>query len=264
MAESSSSALSRRARAIRQCAIVSGHESEAIPFSPLLFASQCRRYLEELVLGSGPSDIAIDSAFQRDSVVQFVAACQGDDFALTLSNAFEVELLCDQWSVLSKSIRKRIAGFIEQKGLWLRRLLFRLGRGFATAEAEELLRSNLVGLVSDYAALENPAAVMARIVDFRDYEARSDECERLFTFCIDYFRAHGSGASQIFRTLPVTGLSNEHLDRLCALENLNWGVLGGSVRSAMIELGRERIHNGELRSQVAEQQREMRDLRNEV
>jgi hypothetical protein len=49
-----------------------------------------RRYLEELVLGSGSSDIVIESTLDRDSLVALIAACQGADFSLTPSNVFEI------------------------------------------------------------------------------------------------------------------------------------------------------------------------------
>jgi hypothetical protein len=59
------------------------------------------------VLGSGPTDIVIDSAFDRDAVVQFIAACEGADFSRTQSNVFQIELLCDEWSVVgSRSVGK--------------------------------------------------------------------------------------------------------------------------------------------------------------
>jgi hypothetical protein len=173
---SSSSSSSRRAQAIHQWAIISGHESEPIPFSPLLLARRSRRYLEELVLGSGPGDIVIDSAFDRDSVVQFISACEGADFSLTLSNVFEIELLCDEWSVFGRSIRQKVIEFIERppscQSLWLHRLLFRVGRGLSTSETEDLLRCNLVSLICDSAALDIPAAILSRIIDFRSYEGR--------------------------------------------------------------------------------------------
>jgi hypothetical protein len=114
---SSSSSSSRRAEALRQHAIIFGHESEPIPFSPLLFAPKCGRYLKELLMGSGPSDIVIDSTFDRGSAVQFIAACEGADFSLTLSNVLEIELLCDEWSVVGKSIRRKVTEFIERNGL---------------------------------------------------------------------------------------------------------------------------------------------------
>jgi hypothetical protein len=128
-----------------------------------MLALKRRRYLEELLLGSGPSDIVIDSTFDRDSVVQFIAACQGDDFDLTPSNVLEIELLCDEWSVVGKSIRKKVTEFIEHNGLWLRRLLFRLERGLPSSEAEDSLHHNLTGFVGDSAALKIPAAVLTAI-----------------------------------------------------------------------------------------------------
>jgi hypothetical protein len=111
---SGSSSSSRRAQAIRQWAVISGHESEPIPFSSLLVARKSRRCLEELVPCSGPGDIVIDAAFDRDSVIQFISACEGAEFSLTLSNVFEIELLCDEWSVFGTLIRQKVAEFIER------------------------------------------------------------------------------------------------------------------------------------------------------
>jgi hypothetical protein len=247
---------SRRAQAIRQRAIISGHESEPIPFSLLVLARKSRRYLEELVLGSGPGGIVIDPTFDPNPVLQFISACQRPDFSLTLSNVFEIELLCDEWSVPGKPIRQKAIEFIKHspsgQTLWLRRLLFRLGRGLPTSEAEDLLRCNLVGLVCDPAALDIPAAILSRIIDFRSYEGRREEYERPFTFCMEYLRARGSSASQIMRTLDATGLSNEDLRRLCTLEPLNWSVLDESVRQCLIG----------LRKEVEEQRKEIVELTN--
>jgi hypothetical protein len=48
-----------------------------------------------------------------------------------------MEVLCDEWSVVGKSIRKNIQAFIEQDNLSLRRLLFQPPRGLETSEAED-------------------------------------------------------------------------------------------------------------------------------
>jgi hypothetical protein len=117
-----------------------------------------------------------------------------------------------------------------------------------------LLRSNLSGFVCDSAALEIPAAVLARIIDFRDYEDHSDEYERLFQFCIEYVRVHGSSALQILRTLDVTRLSTEDLGRLCATGQPNWSILNESVVQLLFA----------MRKEVEQQQKEIQDLRNDV
>jgi hypothetical protein len=263
-----SSSSSRRAQAIRQWAVISGHESEPIPFSPLFLARESCKYLEELVLGSGPGDIVIGSMFDRDSVLQFISACEGADFSLTLSSLFEIGFLCGEWSVFGKLIHQKVIEFIEHppsgQSLWLRRLLFRLGRALSTSDAEDLLRCNLVSLVCDSPALDIPAAILSRIIDFRSYEGRRKEYERLFAFCIEYLRARGSSASQIMRTLDVTELSDEDLGRLCTLEQLNWSVLNESVGRCLIglpsELLRARQQKRKLENQIDEQQREIRNL----
>jgi hypothetical protein len=136
-----------------------------------LLARKSRRYLEELVLGSGSRGIVIDSTFDWDSVLRFVSACEGAGFSLTLSDVFEIELLCDEWSAFGKWIRQKVTEFIEHppsgRSLWLRRLLFSLCRGLSTSEAEDLLRCNLVSLVCDPAAVDIPAAILSQIIDFR-------------------------------------------------------------------------------------------------
>jgi hypothetical protein len=216
---------------------------------------------------SGPSDIVIDSTIDRDSVVQFIAACQGDDFDLTLSTVLEMELLCDERPVVRESIRKKVTEFIENKGFWLRRLFFHLERGLISSEAEDLLRRNPPGFVGDSAALEIPAAVLCRVIDFRDCEGRSDESGRLFGFCVEYLRKHGSSASRIMRTLDVTLLSNEDLGRLCAIRQLNWGVLNESVVQSLLalqnEVERQRKEIGDLRKEVVEQRQDFGKLEGE-
>jgi hypothetical protein len=104
-----------------------------------LFARKFRRYLEELVLDSDLSDIVINSTFDRDSVVAFTAACEGADFSLTQSNVFEIELLCDEWSVAGKSIRHQVTEFIRPRPLAFEipsAILFRV-IGFKTCEGGE-------------------------------------------------------------------------------------------------------------------------------
>jgi hypothetical protein len=233
-----------------------------------LLARKSRKYREELVLGSGPGDIVIDSTFDRDSVLQFFSACEGANFSLTLSNVFEIELLCDEWSVFGKSIRQKVTEFIEHppsgQSLWPHPLLFRLGRGLSASQAEDLLRCNLVSLVCDPAALDIPAAILSRIIDFRSYEGRREDYARPFPFCIEYLNAHGSSASQIMKTLDVTGLSGEDLGRWCTLEQLNWSALNNSVGQRLIglrsELLRAQRQKRELENQVDEQHRQTRNL----
>jgi hypothetical protein len=147
-------------------------------------------------------------------------------------------------------------------------VIFRYQRGLSTLEAEDLLRSNLVRLVDDSTALEIPAAILSRVIDFQSCEARRKEYERLFTFCLEYLKVNGSSASQILRTLEVTRLSHEDLRRLCAVEQLNWSVLNESVAKRLIDLEQEfwaaQQQKKKLEKKVAEQQQEIKDLRTEV
>jgi hypothetical protein len=73
-------------------------------------------------VGSGPNDIVIDSMLNRDSVVQFIAACAGDDFDLTLSNVLErsnffatSDQLLGSWSERQSrnSLNARAFGFAD-------------------------------------------------------------------------------------------------------------------------------------------------------
>jgi hypothetical protein len=95
-----------------------------------------------------------------------------------------------------------------------------LCRGLCTSEAEELLYCNLVNVVG------GSAEILSGIIDFRSYQGKREADERPFPLCTNDFRVHdGSSASQVMRALDVTRLSDEDMGRLCALEQLNWGVL---------------------------------------
>jgi hypothetical protein len=223
------------------------------------------------VLGSGPRDIIIDSTFDRDSVVRFIAACEGANLSLTQSNVFELELLCDEWPVTKKSIHRKITEFIEPppsgKSLWIHRLLFRFGRGLSTSEAEEWFRRNLARWDDDLVALEIPVAVLPRIIDFRAYEVRQGEFGQLFTFCMNDLKSHDSSTSQIMRTLDVTQLSDTDLGRLCALDRLVWDVLKQSVCHGVMGLRNKLFfaekHKGELETKVRDQAQEIRQMKEE-
>jgi hypothetical protein len=77
------------------------------------------------------------------------------------------------------------------------------------------------------------------------------------------------------RMLDVTRLRDEDLDRLCALKQLNWGVLNESVGRCLVgwraELLGERRQNGgqrgeirDLENQAEQQGRETGEVRKEV
>jgi hypothetical protein len=71
-------------------------------------------------------------ALDRDSVLQFIAACQGVEFSLALLTVFEMVLLWDEWS-LGKSIHQTVRAFVGHppsgQSFWSQALLFRLGWG---------------------------------------------------------------------------------------------------------------------------------------
>jgi hypothetical protein len=101
------SSSSRKAQATRQRAIIAGNEAQPIQISPILSARTSQRYLGELVLGSGTNDIVIDSGFDQDSVFEFICVCEVDDFALTISNISEIELLCREWWFMRNGFGRR-------------------------------------------------------------------------------------------------------------------------------------------------------------
>jgi hypothetical protein len=75
----------RWTQAIRSCAIIAGHESEAIPFSLVLLAAKSGAACYEF----GPSDIVLTL---HSIGIQSVVGYQSPDFPRTLSNVSEIEL----------------------------------------------------------------------------------------------------------------------------------------------------------------------------
>jgi hypothetical protein len=85
------------------------------------------------------------------------------------------------------------------------------------------------------------------MINFRDSKVDGQNTNNCFdsVWNILGLRVHGSSASQIQITLDVTRLSNDDLARLCALEQLKWGVVNEWVGRALItlwnDLGREEL-----------------------
>jgi hypothetical protein len=98
---------------------------------------------------------------------------------------------------------------LSGESLWFHGLLFRLGRGLSTSEAEDLLRCNLVRLVV--------------------CDGRRDELERFSALCIEYLRVHAPSTSEIMRTREVTPSNDEDLRRLCTRQQWNCHILNESV-----------------------------------
>jgi hypothetical protein len=91
-----------------------------------------------------------------------------------------------------------------------------------------------------------------RLVKFSNYDPDSDAHGQLFTFCINSFKAHGPGASLIFKTMDASRLTTDEWRRLASLDNFLWCFLNGSVARTIIE----------LRDQLQQNQNEIEELRN--
>jgi hypothetical protein len=150
MSASAPSSSSRRAQGIRKA--LSLKVKQAIQFRFRLSS-----------LPESPDDIssslccalarATSSRALPSTVIQCISVIHGSDIELSVSNVFEIDLLCDERSMTGKWLRQKIAGFMEHpwsgESLLLRRLLFRLSRGMFTSEAEDSLHSDLVSFVGD-------------------------------------------------------------------------------------------------------------------
>jgi hypothetical protein len=221
----------------------------------------------------------------EDSVVQFLNLCQGLKYNLTPRNVFEIELLCKEWRA-TPSLCKRVEKFINHPPgggtLEVAKLLFYLKWGLCTKEIEDFLRLKLIDSVGDELLRRVPVPVLARIVNFRQYEGNSELYDKLFTFCIQYYGDYGPLASVIFMTCDVTRLSTEQLRRLFSLAQLQWGVLNESARRAMIELlsqcdqqreqisglqkqlATEKMQNDDLQKQLATEKMQNDDLQKQL
>jgi hypothetical protein len=220
-----------------QNAIVGDDARHPIPFASRFLHFNSGKFRQLFESGLGRRDLVFDSRFQRDSVVQFLNACQHRDVELTRANVLEVDLLCTEWKV-DRSIHDRVRRFIERApgggSLLVAQLLLRLQSDRPTVDVEAALRRDISVLVHDPQRHSVPVPVLSRIIDFGTYA--SEVFQSVFTFCKEYLEEHGSSASLIFKTLVVDGLSKDNLMSLCSLRDLHWCFMNESLSRTIADL----------------------------
>jgi hypothetical protein len=111
-----------------------------------------------------PIEIQIESEVSRDSVIEFVEACQHRPFFVSRSNAHDLVCLCSEWETLT--LKYRIFDWISshESELLIEMLLFDLRQRHDTSFVESWIRDNFSSFVSDENLLNIPLNILRRLI----------------------------------------------------------------------------------------------------
>jgi hypothetical protein len=148
-----------------------------------------------------PTEISIESDVSRDSVVEFLKACQNKLFSLSVDTAHDSLRVCDEFD--APILRRRVVEWISahESDLLISTLVFELETGGDASFAESRIRENFDSLFDDDKLMKLPLNVLCWLVD--------NNSRSIFDFgmkCLDRF---GSSASIVFGSLDASRLSLE-------------------------------------------------------
>jgi hypothetical protein len=180
-----------------------------------------------------PRDLVIEDDVSRDSVVQFVNACQGREYEITIENCQDLSLLCRRFEV--SIVGREVETFMQQhentKGMLVLSLLRQVKEELATERIESIIRDNFADFIADERILSLPLQILKRIVNFDRISSSSG-----FAFlkkCLDRF---GSSGSVLFSGFNMSRLSIEDFEILRNRGDFLWCLGGKDMGETIISL----------------------------
>jgi hypothetical protein len=195
-----------------------------------------------------PTAISIESDVSRESVVEFLAACQRKPFSISIDTAHDIVCLCDEWG--TEALRSRVLEWISanETDLLVSTLLLDLKHGSDTSLIESRIRTNFDSLFDAEKLMELPLNVLCRIIDL--------ESRFIFDFLMKCLSHFGSPASILFRDLDASRLSLEQFDRLERHNRFVWSFLGDMKSKSICSIVSEcRIQDRKIEKLIEENQR---------
>jgi hypothetical protein len=166
-----------------------------------------------LQLGDQIPTVTIQSDVSSDSVVQFIEACQLRPYNLTVHNANELDLLCEEWDVpmLRRDIESFMSDSSHEVEILIPNLLFLYHHNKDTSAIEARLRSFVPSLLSSGELLELPFAILSRVLS---REWTESEAAGLFEFLLRCLDRIGPVASLLFGAVDLMHLGVGAIEQL--------------------------------------------------
>jgi hypothetical protein len=179
--------------------------------------------------------ITLSEDVSRDTVVEFIKACQMKPYSISVRNAHELSYLSQAWEV--DVVAQEVCKFLEEPSNALEHLipsiLFRLRHGEATDDLERVLRSNFLALVRRGDLHKLPLNLLERVIHC---DGEEEHFRDLFEFrlrCLDH---HGPRASVLFVNYDLARLSPADLEILRGDRNFLWDFAGPSAGGVIATL----------------------------
>jgi hypothetical protein len=242
-------------------------KSEEFPVSSLLFSGLSAKFKREFA--KRLTRVTIDTTADRDTVIEFVNACQLRECSITVHNALDLLSLAEDWEVppLQDAVIEFIGRPEHTAALLIPSLCRALSRDLDTSLFETQLRSQIPSLLEGDSLLQLPLPVLSRLLtpDPDSDPGSPVDLRRLFGFlvrCLDHFRP---AASVLFSGIRVDELTPDELSRLESHRSFRWCFVSDSVGTSLLNLmGESSKARHQLLSESESQSVQIRSLMSRV
>jgi hypothetical protein len=240
-------------------------KSEEFPISSMLFSCLSAKFKREFA--NRATRVVIDITADRDTVAEFVNACQLRECSITVDNALPLLSLAEDWEVpqLQEAVLEFIGRPENTDALLVPSLCRALSRDLDTSVFETQLRSQIPSLLDGDSLLQLPLPLLSRLLTPDSDSGSPVDVRRLFGFlvrCLDHF---GPPASVLFSGIGVDELTPGELGRLESHRSFRWCFVSDSVGTSLLNLmGESSRARHQLLSESESQSVQIRSLTSRV
>jgi hypothetical protein len=208
-------------------------QNEGFNISSHVFAA-CSATFARL-LAQSTSLLTIETKVHRDTVIQFIGACQLREYSVTAQNANELVLLCDEWEVpvVGDEVREIIAAPENGQNMLLPSIRFMFEHGIDTSRLENQLHDRFIDFIDQNLIFDLPISILARVIKY-DYD--DSNFRRIFRFLIECLHRFGTSASCLFRGLRLDRLTCDEVSQLHSEGQFIWCFIGESASQTIKNL----------------------------
>lgn len=198
--------------------------------------------------------IAIDLDVSLDAVKQFIEACQGREFFLSVDIVCDMLTLAD--SMNARELKDRIYGWMAEHRIetYVAEFLFNLKRGDDLDGSISEIHRNFEAVIEDDLLFSVPLDYLSKLIDY-DVDPL-----KLFNFLMKCLEKLGSSASVLFTGVSLADLTLEQVYTLQNTPTFDWSYFGESKGRIYHELITRSLRQHQNMDDLAKYNREFRQL----
>jgi hypothetical protein len=236
------------ARLVEKDAVLT-FNSEIFNISSSLFCSFSRKFRRDYQTRQSP--LIIETSAHRNTVVEFINACQLRKCTITVDNAHDLLVLAREWGVSQLEIALiKFMGLPENcVPLLIPSLRHALSCNSDTAGLEHQLRGHFLSLIETDSLLELPLPLLLRAL--LPLPAFDSAVFNFLVRCLDHY---GPRASIFFRDFSIDLLTPVQIAALRSHQHFRWCFIGPSAGTALINLITESARQRESLADLTERE----------